>query len=824
MQTIKFFFIMKTKLALLLFFCCSLIFAQQWNKTGGPIGGLGYNIKIHPTNNQIIYITDAFSGVHKSVDGGETWVQKNNGITSRSGISNDKIPVFVIGIDQNNPTTIWAGTQYDSGIYISTDSAENWTKKNNGITETNIVFREISVINGNSNIVYASGEVPTGNQGNEFEKVKGIIYKTIDGGENWMKIWEGDSLARWLCINGNNANILTVSTGIFDREANNTSGVGIIKSIDGGTNWVESNSGITGSLFIGGMTDAGNSPNLIYAATGNNAEVNMNPSISGGVFKSIDFGNSWTQVIAPTEMILPGYSEKIFNTVKIAPSNNNIVYAASAYAFFKSTDAGVNWSGYRGGVNGAPLPWGPRGIRAGVPIEIVIDKEDANTIFAANYGGGIFKSTDGAQTWNVLGTGYTGATVHKIAIDNQNSKSFLTVGRSGPFRSDNNGASYTGLYFGDAGGVAEWYSAAIHPSNNNIMFITDEHEGLILKSTDGGQNWVQKFNHPNASAGAFTDRHGVKEIVISPSNPSTIYAGFAYQQFYNNPSKSNFQNSYGVYKSIDSGENWSQVGHQTSIPNTNLNITAMAVNSTDENNIYIGLRESVGSGIYHSTNGGTTWSPIGLNLPGKSVFGIALAENNAVIYVATKSNGVYRSSNNGISWEQLLEGSSNKLLTAIAVNPTNKNNIVAGDIKNGIYMSIDGGKSWNIVNSGLSNRAITSLVFSKDGTSLYAGTLGQGIFTYDTSTLSNQKNLSLIVKNIYPNPSKEKITLNLQKNNFSVIEVTIFDVNGKKNFNKQYKPNSNSLEISTNFLESGLYIIEVIANNYQKFKSKILIE
>ena len=815
---------MKTKLTILLVFCCTFIFAQEWTRTGGPIGGLGYNIKIHPTNNQIIYITDAFSGVHKSTDGGNTWLQKNNGITSRTGISNDAIPVFVVGIDQNNPTTIWAGTQYDSGIYKSIDGAENWVLKNNGITETNIVFREISVINGNSNTIYASGEVPTGNQGNEFEEVKGIIYKTIDGGENWTKVWEGDSLARWLCINGNDSNILTASTGIFDREANNTIGVGIIKSTDGGSNWAQSNTGLSGSLFIGGMSDAGNSPNLIYAASGNNAERNLGTPIYGGVFKSTDFGNSWSQVISPTDVILPGYSETVFNAVKIAPSNNNIVYAASAYAFFKSTDAGVSWTGLRGGAPGSPLPWGPNGIRAGVPIEVVIDKTDPNTLFAANYGGGIFKSTDGAQSWSVLGTGYTGATVHKIAIDNQNANSFLTVGRSGPFKSNNKGNTYSGVYFGDAGGSAEWYSAVIHPTNSNIMFITDEHEGLIFKSTDAGQSWTTKFDHPNANAGNFNDRHGVKEIVISSSNPNVMYAGFAYQFFYNNPEGSNFQESYGVYKSIDGGENWSQITNPANLPNTNGNITAIAVSSVDENNIYIGLRETVGSGIYHSTDGGTTWSAIGVNLIDKSIFSIALDEANSIIYVGTKDNGVYKSTDNGMNWTQLLDGSGNKLITNVKINPVNENNIVASDMRSGIYVSKDGGNNWTLTNNGLNNRAITTLEFSIDGNNLFAGTFGGGIFSINTQSLSLESSKISFVKKLYPNPSNNKIHLNLHTSNISEMSVTFYDLTGRKVFEKNYNVNSNSLKINTSFLKSGLYIVEFNAENYKKFKSKLLIE
>ena len=56
----------------------------EWTKTGGPLGGLGYDIRIHPSNKQIMFVTDNPSGVNKSYDAGKTWVQRNDGITSQT--------------------------------------------------------------------------------------------------------------------------------------------------------------------------------------------------------------------------------------------------------------------------------------------------------------------------------------------------------------------------------------------------------------------------------------------------------------------------------------------------------------------------------------------------------------------------------------------------------------------------------------------------------------------------------------------------------------------------------------------------------------------
>jgi len=56
----------------------------KWIKTGGPLGGLGYDVRIHPLNKSIMFVTDNPSGIQKSYDGGNTWHAKNDGITART--------------------------------------------------------------------------------------------------------------------------------------------------------------------------------------------------------------------------------------------------------------------------------------------------------------------------------------------------------------------------------------------------------------------------------------------------------------------------------------------------------------------------------------------------------------------------------------------------------------------------------------------------------------------------------------------------------------------------------------------------------------------
>ena len=201
--------------------------ATAWVRTGGPSGGVGYDIKVRPDNPDVMYATDAFAGVHKSIDGGLTWRSINQGIEARSGDAGDQIPAYCVTIDPNNPDVLWVGMQNSNDVYRSADAGASWEKRRNGIVETigSFTVRGITVQPGNSNVVYIAGEINprngAGPQGIFGDLVRGVVYKSSDGGQNWAAVWRGDNLARYVIVDPTNANTVYVSTGIFDRDAAN---------------------------------------------------------------------------------------------------------------------------------------------------------------------------------------------------------------------------------------------------------------------------------------------------------------------------------------------------------------------------------------------------------------------------------------------------------------------------------------------------------------------------------------------------------------------------------------------------------------------------
>ncbi len=201
-----------------------------WVRTGGPLGGLGYDIRMISDDPDTMFVTDSWAGVFLSNDGGKNWVPSNEGIIARTGSTGDAIPIFCLTIDPINPNIIWAGTQSIRGIFKSIDGGLTWTSKVQGvIEEEGITFRGFAIDPNNSDIVYAAAELSSfvwnhgvASQGREFDMTAGVVYKTIDGGETWNAIWRGDNLARYILIDPRDTNVLYVSTGIFDREAANS--------------------------------------------------------------------------------------------------------------------------------------------------------------------------------------------------------------------------------------------------------------------------------------------------------------------------------------------------------------------------------------------------------------------------------------------------------------------------------------------------------------------------------------------------------------------------------------------------------------------------
>lgn len=724
-----------------------------WRKTGGPIGGLGYNVRYVPGAPATMFVTDGWAGVQRSTNGGQTWTAVNEGITSRSRPSQDAIPVFALRIDPNNPDIVWAGLLSGKGLFRSLDRGLTYESRSNGLPLTeDFTIRHIEVAPGNSNKVFVMGEFDTGVWGEGFARTRGFVFSSSDGGANWSPLGGSSfpfpSLTRWLWIDPVDPDVMLVTTGIFDRESDTPDsnydsgpGTGVYRTTDGGETWAPSNTGMDpgSSLFVGGFDKHPAQPGTLMVATGNNTDW-LVKGVRGAVYRSSDGGINWSNLTPPPPY--PGEYES-FTAVAYAPSNGNIVYVGSASAIYRSSNGGNSWTRH-GGPDGAP--WGPPGVRSGVPIDMVVSPSDPNTLYVNNYGGGVFRSSNGGVNWQVWSEGYTGADINQVAVRPGFPATVLANGRSGCFLSTDSGASWTGLANGQ-GAIPEGSAVVFDPgdSSGKTILMGDENDGKILRTTNGGQTWTPVLALPGVGP---SNRHGIRQLVFSPSDPQRAYAAFCQPGLHADPHALDFESSFGVYRSSDGGATWSEANGDLPNPVRGRNVTSLAVSHQDPDIVYLGLREG---GVYKSTNGGGNWVhvtgqvangwdetwPTGSPVRRDSILSLAIHPgNDSIVYAGTNLRGLYRTMDGGATWTQLVE--EDDLITqatedhahvfSVVLNPQDPDEIYLGEWHGGIYRSTDGGASWSRINTGLSTRAVQSLAFSDDGSTVYAGVKGEGVF------------------------------------------------------------------------------------------------
>ncbi len=707
------------------------IILNQWIKTGGPIGGLGYDVRFssNDTNGKnIVYVTDNYSGVNVSLDGGNFYVASNDGISARTGDSSDAIPVFSLTVDPNNSQIIWAGLKDVSGCYKSTDGGKNW-RDVSPEKLGRFIFRGFAVMPENSNIVFAAGEVQMNNPGKGFDRVKGRIYRSLNGGEKWKLVWEGDDLTRYVLINPKNPKIIYASCGIFDREAHNSDcrkplsndpnspdfyqhrgGVGVLKSEDGGESWQYLNrSNNLTDLYVGSLVMHPNNPDILLAGAGN---ISASPyyiggkrHLTGGVFLTTDSGKSWTKTLG----------DKIITSVEFSPSNPSIAYAAGRHSFYVSRNGGRSWKK----ISGFQYPWGPPGVVSGWPIDILVDPDHPGTLFVNNYGGGNVKSVDWGKTWALSSQGYTGALMFDAEIHPNNPDIIYVGARSGLFRSLDGGKSWEGLSYPQAV-FAESYSVALHPENPNIVLASQEIEGRLYRSVDGGKNWKMVIRLPKQqSIGGW--QYGFKRIAFANSNPQIVYAASC--------QKSNLlvkrKTGLGVFKSVDGGINWHS-GQPANSPLSGVSVNDLAVHPKNHKIVYAATAMD---GIYKTTDSGKSWARL-TKLKFKDVRCVALDPNSPnTVYAGIQGGIVYVTRNGGSTWNPMASGMEpNASVWAIVVDPGDSHVVWAGSRHQGVYRWDFIEQQWIRFNKGLSTRAIVDLAISRDGRVLYGTTTGEGVF------------------------------------------------------------------------------------------------
>jgi len=321
-----------------------ILAAGRASATLGPPGAPISSLAVDPVSSTTAYAATP-NGIYKTTDGGATWRRSNDGITA---------PPIKVVVDPKDPQTLYAGTAAGAfgrpelaGVFKSIDGGASWCQKNDGIV--NFVRIDGLAVNPRQpNVVYATGAgVNKSVNGGEhwtrtFESfgprvllidpdapdvvyagtARGGIVRTTDGASTWSRVGPPSLAVRALAIDS--------ATRVLYA---GTTGDGIFISTDGIT-WMPANDGLTNlNVFALAAIDG-----TVYAGT------------PEGVFKSTNGAVDW-------QPASDGLTSSISFSLAPDPQSPTTVYAGTQTNVFKTDNSAETWSELPAGFTDSSYQW-----------------------------------------------------------------------------------------------------------------------------------------------------------------------------------------------------------------------------------------------------------------------------------------------------------------------------------------------------------------------------------------------------------------------------------------------------------------------------------
>ena len=580
----------------------------------------------------------------------------------------------------------------------------------------------------------------------------GGFYRSDDGGKNWRMLQgalpatQGSQEPRSLVVHPKDPNTILVATGShWDKNRE-----GIYRSTDGGKTFertLEAPFAGNGNARMWGK---------ILAIDPFNPDVVLVGSMKDGVFRSEDFGKTWTKVgledTNPSDIDFDVMKEgrvllcsRPYNSFLLG--NDKTVLKPG---FFESADAGKTWVELISDAN--------------APFEIVQAGKAFNNDWFGTFPPSVIKrSSDGGKTWKDYGEGLPDG--DKTGVLNANGSltgwgavapftftalsagpDFLLVG-SGDGKVYRRGATDNewklvpgkaqapDSWFGNAGDRPGWIhfgrataTIVVDPRDPKKWWMCDWY--MLWRSDDSGKVWnysgdgleitclhnvTQAPDDPGlvhmgmGDNGYFRSFDGgatfqqqpkvitnnVKDIAVSPKDPARLYAI--------GPDTNGQWFSSQVFVSDDRGTSWRRAAMKGArdLPSRRINSVGADPNNGDGVYITVAGKPSEKGGVFHSIDAGETWVPVNDGLPEQGLFRadiwhvgreIAVSKDGSIVAIAHDPSLVF-AFNPGIkSWSKTGVGIEQP--NSVAADPFVPGHFLVAGLKGGLSASLDGGQTW----------------------------------------------------------------------------------------------------------------------------------
>ena len=325
---------------------------------------------------------------------------------------------------------------------------------------------------------------------------------------------------------------------------------------------------------------------------------------------------------------------------------------------------------------------------------------DPMTYYFGATGGGVWKTTDGGQTWKNISDGFFGGSIGAVAVSEWDPNVIYVGGGEktvrgnvshgyGMWKSTDKGKTWESIGLEKTRYIPR---IRIHPRNPDLVYAAvlghisgPNQERGVYRSKDGGKNWESVL---------FVDNEvGAVDLVMDPSNPRVLYTSMWRLKRTPYSLESGGPGS-GLWKSTDGGDSWSDITRNNGLPRGTVGIIGVTISPVNPDRIWA-IIEAKDGGVFRSDDGGEKWRKVNeeRKLRQRAWYYTRIyadSKNEEIVYILNVR--FWRSKDGGKTYDSIRtpHGDHHDLWIA----PEDPNRMVVGD-DGGAQVTFNGGESWS---------------------------------------------------------------------------------------------------------------------------------
>ncbi|MFN4080883.1 MAG: hypothetical protein ACK4NS_08270 [Saprospiraceae bacterium] len=671
---------------------CALV-SGEWTLQGpGNVSGRINTLAVHPSQPDIVLAGFSTGGIFRSADAGISW----------QPVFDDHVELSIgcIVFSPHDPSVVYAGTgdpnmpsyvYNGNGIYKSADGGLSWQYI--GLQEAGIISK-IIVHPNDPNLLYAS------TMGNPYVRNEHRgVYRSADGGQTWTRILHVSDQAGASDLVIDPFDSQTFYAAFWDRIRNMQESIifgphaRIYKTVDGGQNWQQLGGGLpTDEMGRIGLAISQHTPGKLYAVYVNTQ------SRPGGLFRSLDGGVTWTELLQGKLNDAYANFGWYFAKIRLNPVNDEEVYFLGISPWRRLPNN--NWA-----------------IAAGAHADC------HDLVYGAD--GRIYLATDGGMYRNLSGT--TQVQVWPKSLNLPTTQFYHT--NYNPHEPDLywGGAQDNGIQKGNAQGYNAWqmvisadgFHCAFDP-HDPLRFWVETQNGAIHRTVNGGQSFVSG----GPCLGTNDRCNWNTPFFISKHPPYRLYSG-TYRAYYS-PDGSGWA---PISDDLTDGVIYGPRFHTFSCMDESPILPDKLFVGTTDGNVW--RREPTGP-----------WVKISAGLPKRWVTAVigSPSDPNHIFTACSgfRSNDkiphIHRSTDNGQTWHNISGDLPDLPVNDLFILPGHADSILFAATDGGVYFTRNGGSQWRRLGAAMPYVPAFDLEHNPARNQLVVATYARGIWTFPLDT------------------------------------------------------------------------------------------